>query len=152
MNALFSIFISLFVLHYPLGNCFDNYDDCRNEIISIYKLREADTHYLMCKKSNLNITDNGFLRYNKVFKNNKTEYTSVQIKKIVSIDYFGKENAGWLSIKSGAESVIVQTYNDPDGNIDTMTNEIKIPLMNITTQEITHINNRLLELKILSKN
>ncbi len=118
----------------------------RNEIISSFKKYESEK-YLGYKSSKLEITDDGFIRYKKVLANNKSEYYSVRLEKLLEINYLGTEKTGWLLISCEPSSVIFQTYSDPSGDVDSMTHVISFPLSNVSVADLNLIRNNFQVLK-----
>ena len=45
--------------------------------------------------------------------------------------YIGTTVSGTLQLKTIADDIIVQTYNDPKGDIDSMATELDLPMKNI---------------------
>lgn len=110
----------------------------QNRIEHSYKMYGAEK-YLGYKNCKLEITKEGFLRYHKVFKNNKTEFYSVKLDKVEGFNYSGTERSGWFIVNCVSSSVICQTFKDPAGNIDSMSNEIVFPLNNMSVDEINDL-------------
>jgi hypothetical protein len=116
-------------------------------------LRKYDANKLMGSKSTtLELNNTGFLRYKKVLMSNKTEYYSVRIEKVQKLNYYGNEKSGWLSVICEPSSVIFQTYRDPAGDVDSMTNEINFPLKGISEEELNFLNKNFDLLRENSKN
>jgi hypothetical protein len=118
----------------------------REKIISTFKKHEAEK-YLGYKSYKLEITDQGFVRYIRILANNKREYFSVRIDKFLELDYQGTEKSGWLLLGCEPSSVIFQTYKDPLGDVDSMTNEIVFPLNHISAEELNQLKNNFEDLK-----
>ena len=92
------------------------------------------------------------MRYKKILVNNKTEYYSLRIEKVQKLNYYGNEKSGWLSVIYEPSSVIFQTYRDPAGDVDSMTNEINFPLKGISEDELNLLNKNFDFLRENSKN
>lgn len=103
------------------------------------------------KKWELKVTEKGFFRLRKHFPKGKQEYYSFNIKKFAALDYWGTEESGLLVIKTANDDVIVQTYNDPSGNVDSMSNSLKIPLKNITLGRLDSLERNLFAIKATLK-
>ena len=99
------------------------------------------------KRVDLQITNTGFCRYKKYFTNGKTEYFAFNVNRLKSIDYLGTENTGNLLFRTLEDDVIVQTYNDKKGDIDTMGTYVTIPLKNINAEDLNQISAKILDLK-----
>lgn len=134
MHFICNLFLVFFML--PLS-WFNNSDvpALRNSILQLYNKYGAEK-YLERKSCELDINTSGFIRYKRVWKNNKSEYFSVKIDKVKDINFFGSEKGGWLSLTCEPETVIYQTHRDPSGNLDSMTNEISFPLSAISEDEL----------------
>lgn len=101
------------------------------------------------KKCEIIITDEGFLRYRKTFLNGKQEYYSLNVSNLKAIDYIGSTVSGNLNIYTFEDDVIVQTYNDRRGNVDSMSLQLTIPLRDAEPQDLIELQNNLFELKYL---
>jgi len=134
MHFICNLFLAFFIL--PLS-WLSNPDvpALRDNIIQVYNKYGAEK-YLERKSYELDINANGFIRYKRVWKNNKSEYFSVKIEKVKDINFLGSEKGGWLSLICEPETVIYQTHRDPSGNVDSMTNEISFPLSAISEDEL----------------
>lgn len=88
------------------------------------------------KKWELNLTDDSFLRLRKTFQNGKQEYFSLYLQKLDDMEYVGDVNSGTLELKAKSDDIIVQTYNDRHGNIDSMASVLKIPLKNMEPERL----------------
>lgn len=122
-----------------------SYDAAKNQVINQYQLHNAEQE-LGTKKTSFEISEHGFIRYRKDL-NNRSEYYSVKLSEFKDLVYLGDEKAGWLILKFVDEAVIFQTYNDKSGNVDEMLNEIKIPLKNISINDINTLSGAMHTLK-----
>ncbi len=95
------------------------------------------------KKWDLNITEDGFFRLRKYFVNGKQEYFSFNIRRFSDLDYLGTASSGELMIKTQSDDIIVQTYNDPRGNIDSMAAELKIPVLRMEAELLDSLRSNL---------
>ncbi|MDN3586327.1 hypothetical protein QWY86_06585 [Pedobacter aquatilis] len=91
------------------------------------------------KKYELNVTNNGFCRYKRYFANGKIEYFAFKLAKFKDLDYYGTTTAGKLFLRTKSDDVIVQTYNDRAGDVDSMGTCIVIPLKNIEAEDLNQI-------------
>jgi len=91
------------------------------------------------KRYELNITNNGFCRYKRYFNNGKTEYFAFKLSKFKDMDYYGNTSAGKLHIKTKGDDVIVQTYKDRGGDVDSMATQVVIPLKNMEAEDLNLI-------------
>jgi hypothetical protein len=88
------------------------------------------------KKWELNLTDDSFIRLRKTYQNGKQEYFSFQLHQLDNVDYLGNENAGILELKAKSDDIIVQTYNDRKGNVDSMATVLSIPVKNMPLERL----------------
>jgi hypothetical protein len=80
------------------------------------------------KKWELTLTNDSFLRLRKTFANGKQEYFSFQLHRFTDMDYLGSTVNGTLQLKAVSDDIIVQTYNDPHEDIDTMATQLNLPV------------------------
>lgn len=135
MCFLWLQYIAIYLLGFITPNEDVNMEVTKKSIINHYQQYQAEQDFGF-KKTSFDISENGFLRYKKTASNNLVEYYSVKLDKIEALKYLGSEKTGWLVIKCSDQSVIYQTYQDKNGNIDEMVDEIKIPIKNITVEEL----------------
>jgi hypothetical protein len=94
----------------------------------------------------LNVTNNGFCRYKRHFTNGKVEYFSFNLLKFKDLDYYGTDKSGDLFLRTKNDDVIVQTYNDKEGDVDSMATYMVLPLKNIEPQDLSDLHERLTRL------
>jgi len=100
------------------------------------------------KKSDLNITPEGFVRYRKTYQNGKQEYFSFHLHRFKDLDFQPDQaDGGNLRLHTIADDIIVQTYTDPDGDIDSMATTLSIPVKNLQPAQIDSLKMGLLFLK-----
>lgn len=95
------------------------------------------------KRYELNVTNNGFCRYKRYFNNGKTEYFAFKLSKFKDMDYYGNTASGKLYLHTKGDDVIVQTYKDRGGDVDSMATQIVIPLKNIEAEDLNQIRENL---------
>ena len=83
------------------------------------------------KKWDITLTDDAFVRLRKVYTNGMQTYYSFQLRRFNDMAYIGTTVSGTLQLKTIADDIIVQTYNDPKGDIDSMATELDLPMKNI---------------------
>ncbi len=88
------------------------------------------------KKWDLTLTPDYFIRYKKTYQSGRQEYYSFNLQRFKSLDYLGTTAKGTLRINTLADDVIVQTYNDPKGNVDSMSTMMKLPLRGIEAEQL----------------
>lgn len=118
----------------------------RKGIIEIYNKHEAEK-LMGCKSYTFNITEDGFVRYKRILKNNKTEYYSVKINKVQHVNYLGNNKGGWIILVCEPSSVIYQTYRDPAGDIDSMVKDISFPFQSVSAEELTRLEENFKKMK-----
>ncbi|WP_443944127.1 hypothetical protein ACJVDH_14545 [Pedobacter sp. AW1-32] len=94
------------------------------------------------KSFELNITNNGFCRYKRYFINGKTEYFAFKISKFKDLDYSGTNLSGKLCIRTKSDDIIVQTYKDKGGDVDSMTTNFSIPMKNLEAEDLIEIRDK----------
>jgi len=99
------------------------------------------------KKWELNITDDYFLRLRKTYQNGKQEYFSCQLHSFADLDYLGTTAGGLIRINAVSDDIIVQTYNDRKGDVDSMATTLTIPVKNMEAEQVDSLRNALLYFK-----
>lgn len=99
------------------------------------------------KKFEISVTENSFLRLRKTYQNGKQEYFSLQLQQLDDLNYLGNNYKGILRLKTKEDDVIVQTYNDRKGNIDTMATTLDIPLKNMEPERLDSLQRALIYFK-----
>ncbi len=102
------------------------------------------------KKWELVLTDDSFIRLRKTYQNGKQEYFSFHLHNLQDMDYLGTVNTGTLQLKAKGDDIIVQTYNDRKGNVDSMATVLSIPVKNMEPERLDSLQHALLYFK--SKN
>ncbi|RBQ10129.1 hypothetical protein [Pedobacter miscanthi] len=95
------------------------------------------------KRYELNVTNTGFCRYKRYYNNGKTEYFAFKLAKFKDMDYYGTTVSGKLYIHTKSDDVIVQTYKDRGGDVDSMATQIIIPVKNMEAEDLNLIRNNL---------
>ena len=88
------------------------------------------------KKFELSVNEDAFLRLRKTYQNGKQEYFSLQLQHLNDVTYLGSIYKGTLRLKAREDDIIVQTYNDKKGNIDSMATVLDIPLKNVEPERL----------------
>jgi hypothetical protein len=99
------------------------------------------------KKWELSVTYDAFVRLRKTYVNGKQEYFSFHLHRFNDMDYVGTTAAGTLQLKTIADDIIVQTYNDPQGDIDSMATNLNIQVKNMSPGRLDSLRNALTYLK-----
>jgi len=95
------------------------------------------------KKWEITLTPEHFIRLRKTFQHGKQEYYSFNLSRLDSFDYLGDTNNGILHFKTLNDDIIVQTYDDPKGNIDSMSTVLDIPVKSISAERLDSLNSAL---------
>jgi len=99
------------------------------------------------KKWELSLTSDDFIRLRKTYPNGKQEYFSFHVHRFKDFDYLGTTVSGILQFKTMADDVIVQTYNDPKGDIDTMATSLSISVKNMAPERLDSLRTALIYFK-----
>jgi hypothetical protein len=83
------------------------------------------------KKWDITVTSDSFFRLRKTYAKGQQEYYSFNLHQFNDMDYFGNTNTGTLQLRTTADDIIVQTYNDRSGDLDSMTTVLNIPVKNM---------------------
>ena len=88
------------------------------------------------KKWELELTPDAFLRMRKTYQNGKQEYFSLHLHRMVDMSYLGTTDAGTLQLQTIADDIIVQTYKDKKGDLDTLATTLSIPVKNMQPERL----------------
>jgi len=88
------------------------------------------------KKLEIYLTPDYFVRLRKTYAKDMQEYYSFNLHQFNDMDYLGSTAVGTLSLKTMADDIIVQTYNDRHGDIDSMTTVLDIPVKNMEPERL----------------
>ncbi len=95
------------------------------------------------KKWELVLTDDSFIRFRKTYQNGKQEYFSLYLQRLDDMNYLGTASTGVLQLKAKSDDIIVQTYNDKKGDVDSMANVLSIPVKNMEPERLDSLRNAL---------
>ncbi len=95
----------------------------------------------------MGVTDNAFVRLRKTYANGKQEYFSFHLHRFNDLDYLGTATTGTVQLKTIADDIIVQTYGDPKGDIDTMATSLNIQVKNMSPERLDSLRNALIYFK-----
>jgi hypothetical protein len=105
------------------------------------------TSGVQTKKWDLSVTPEGFFRLKKYLPSGKQEYFSFHFTRLKDIEYHGGLDSGHIIFQTTEDDVIVQTYNDPKGNIDSMSTSLILPVLNMEPRRLDSLRNALLMFK-----
>jgi hypothetical protein len=88
------------------------------------------------KKCDWTLTADAFIRLRKTYENGKEEYYSFQLHRLSDMNYLGTADGGKLQFTTKADDIIVQTYNDRKGDIDSMATQLDIPVKNMQPERL----------------
>jgi hypothetical protein len=132
-------FLSLFPLFFICSSFYIIYSDeeqaefIEKKLTALYDNQRAEK---IIKRYELSVTKSGFCRYKVHYQNGKIEYFSFNFLKYKDIDFLGSSVRGFLYLRTMDDDVIVQTYHDRDGDIDSMANFMIIPLRLVEPQDL----------------
>jgi hypothetical protein len=95
------------------------------------------------KRFEINVTNTGFCRYRKVFTNGKEEYFAFNLSRFKSVDFYGNISNGELYLRTKSDDVVVQTRNDPKGEVDSTGTYLIIPLKNVDELQLNQLSQHL---------
>ncbi len=121
-------------------------DDKKTIHAILNKYYDKEGQQAQLKRYELNVTNNGFCRYRKVFTNGKEEFFAFNLTRFKSLDYYGNSENGELWLRTKSDDVIVQTRNDKSGDIDSMATYVMIPVKNIDVDQLNELSSRLKKL------
>jgi len=88
------------------------------------------------KKWELELTPDAFIRMRKTYQDGKQEYFSFHLHRLTDMDYLGTTETGTLQLKTIADDIIVQTYNDKQGDLDSLATILSIPVKNMEPERL----------------
>jgi hypothetical protein len=93
------------------------------------------------------VTPDNFMRFKKLYYKGRQAYFSFNIHRFQDLSYVGDHTKGIVQIKTQSDDIIVQTYNDPKGNVDSMSTVLQIPVRNVSAAQIDSLKRALIFLK-----
>lgn len=102
-------------------------------------------------KTKLEVTSSGFIRFTQTFKNGKQHYSSLNLNQFSGLGYFGTAQSGILVLYSAKKNVIIQTFHDPSGEVDSMSNRLNIPLTKVEPEQLNTIQSLLQRIRYALK-
>jgi hypothetical protein len=103
---------------------------------------------IQLKKWEITLTGDYFLRLRKTYPHDRQEYFSFNLHRLNSVDYQGNDTTGTLKLSTINDDIIVQTYEDPKGDIDSMATTLELPVKNMTPVRLDSLKNALNYFKI----
>ena len=99
------------------------------------------------KKTDIQLTNDGFFRFRRTLVNGKQEYFAFNFSQYEDLDYLGNVSSGFLVMKTKPESIIVQTFRDAEGDIDSMASELRIPLKHLEAKDLQQLQDCFLQIR-----
>ncbi len=122
-------------------------------LLRLNKMHYPESELVKIRKCELLLSDEGFLRYRKTYISGKQEYYSLNIARVSSVDYFGDTGSGHLLLKTMEDDVIVQTFNDRAGDVDSMATLFRLDLHAVEPEDLDTLQDDILGMKgLLHKN
>ncbi|MVN21870.1 hypothetical protein [Mucilaginibacter arboris] len=100
-------------------------------------------------KTKVEVNQAGFVRYTQTLKSGKQNYASLNLCKFLKLDYWGTTQSGMLILRSAKNNVIIQTFNDPAGDVDSMSTHLDIPVASIEPDQLNTVEQQLQRIKVL---
>lgn len=88
------------------------------------------------KKWELTVTTDAFIRLRKTYDKGKRDYYSFNLRQLNDMAYLGNTNNGMLQFKTIADDIIVQTYNNRHGDVDSMATVLNLPVKNMEPERL----------------
>jgi hypothetical protein len=133
--------------------CCSFYSNELKDAVQALQIKLNQSVYLLpsinAAKTKLEVTPTGFVRFTETQKSGKQHYASLNLNQFLKMDYYGTTQSGILVLRSMKKNVIVQTFNDPAGEVDSMSNRLEIPLTMMEPKQLINIQNQLLRIKTL---
>jgi hypothetical protein len=115
-----------------------------NKLLAHY---DEDFSFKQIKRYELSVTNSGFCRYKRYFQNGKIEYYAFNFLRYKDSDFFGTTSRGLLYLRTAEDDVIVQTYKDPGGDVDSMASQLIIPLKQVEAEDLNSLAARFLSMR-----
>ncbi|WP_348083553.1 hypothetical protein [Mucilaginibacter sp.] len=94
------------------------------------------------------LTTDHFIRLRKTYQQRNQEYYSFNIKRLNSLNYLpGNEVTDTLQVQTQTDDIIIQTYGDPMGDLDSMATTLNIPVKKLVPGRLDSLKQALSFLK-----
>jgi len=127
------IFLALLHMSFTMGTDEQQLRDWSNKCFAEVYDPSGDAKL---KKYDWVLTPDAFIRLRKTYENGKEEYYSFQLHRLNDMKFTGSADAGTLHFETIADDIIVQTYNDRKGDIDSMATQLDIPVKNMPAERL----------------
>ncbi len=88
------------------------------------------------KKWEITLTSDYFLRLRKTYQHDRQEYFSFNLHRLNNVEYLGTDTTGTLKLSTITDDIIVQTYEDPKGDLDSMATELELPVKHMSPAKL----------------
>ncbi len=96
----------------------------------------------------LSVTSTGFCRYKRIDQDGKIEYFAFNFLRYKDADFLGTSARGFLYLRTKEDDVIVQTYKDRRGDVDSMANYLMIiPLKQVEAEDLNNLAARFVSMR-----
>lgn len=116
-------------------------------LLKINTFHHPESESLKIRKCEIQLSEDGFFRYRRTYISGKQEYFSFNLSRLVSINYFGNSISGELSVNTLEDDIIVQTFNDRSGDVDSMATYFRLPVHGISAEDLNALQEDLLEIR-----
>ncbi len=100
------------------------------------------------KKWEIALTPDHFIRLRKTYQHDRQEYFSFNLQRFADVNYLHSTGpADTLQLKTVADDIIVQTYEDPKGDIDSMATVLNLPVKTMSPERLDSLRNALIFFK-----
>ena len=112
---------------------------------ALYIEKKLSDHYDISQEGpdilsyELQVTNSGFCRYKRHFANGKIDYFSFNTVRFKKLEYSGTQKSGRLFLLTIKDDVIVQTFNDSEGDVDSMATFLSIPLKDMSRADLADL-------------
>lgn len=101
------------------------------------------------KKYEIMLTPDHFIRLRKTYQQGKQEYYSFNVKRFTGLDYLpGTGLTDTLQVHTQTDDIIIQTYDDPKGDVDSMATTLSIPVKKIAASRLDSLKKAFQFLKV----
>jgi hypothetical protein len=132
-----SLLVLLFLFAFSSPDLLECLQACQDKLNLNYA---SELDLVQVKKVDFQLTKEGFFRYRRTLAKGRQEYFAFNLSQLKDLDYLGTTQSGFLVLHTRPESVIVQTFRDSRGNIDSMATDLRVPLKGMQADGIAQLN------------
>ncbi|RWY48014.1 hypothetical protein [Mucilaginibacter gilvus] len=94
------------------------------------------------------LTTDHFIRLRKTYQQGNQEYYSFNIKRLSGLNYLpGNELTDTLQVQTQTDDIIIQTYGNPIGDLDSMATTLNIPVKKLMPGRLDSLKQALIFLR-----